>query len=155
MSSSDMHNIVVDEFDCYLNGTASAAFHEHLNGCEACRTTVRAMSEVTLLIRDFRVEDSECPEPPAGFYNRVANRIIEKEGFAWWGLWSLGPAFFRRMAFASLLVLAGLGSFLVSRESAGGQTDAASIMAQHDSSGTQADAADRDRLLVTLASYRE
>jgi len=72
-----------------------------------------------------------------------------------WGLFSPGAAFFRRIAFASLLVLASLGSFLVTRENAQSGVDGAAIMAQHDLSGTGAEGVDRDRILVTLASYRE
>jgi hypothetical protein len=51
-----------------------------------------------------------------------------------------------------LLLLAGLGSFLVTRESSFSGADAATIMAQHDPVAAHSDA-DRDRLLVTLADY--
>jgi hypothetical protein len=59
------------------------------------------------------------------------------------------------VAFASLLLLAGLGSFLVTRESSAGGADAATIMAQHDVNGVHSESSDRDRILVTLATYRE
>jgi hypothetical protein len=72
-----------------------------------------------------------------------------------WGLFSPGAAFFRRVAFASLLLLAGLGSFLVTRESSAGGADAATIMAQHDLNSAHSESSDRDRILVTLASYRQ
>ncbi len=70
------------------------------------------------------------------------------------GLFAPGAVFFRRIAFASLLLLAGLGSFLVSRESSFSGADAAALMAQHDPVADHSDA-DRDRLLVTLADYHE
>jgi len=63
--------------------------------------------------------------------------------------------FFRRVAFASLLLLAGLGSFLVTRESSFSGADAASIMAQHDPVADHSESSDRDRMLVTLATYHE
>jgi hypothetical protein len=75
-----------------------------------------------------------------------------------WGVLSPGAAFFRRIAFASLLLLAGLGSYLVTRESSFGGptgTDAASIMAQHDPVADHQETTDRDRMLVTLATWRE
>ena len=59
-----------------------------------------------------------------------------------------------------LLLLAGLGRFLVSRESSfidpvnGGGRDAAAIMAQHDPTVAHSESSDRDRMLVTLATYR-
>jgi hypothetical protein len=96
-----------------------------------------------------------APEPPLGFYNRVAGRIVEDQRREAWGLFSPGAAFFRRIAFASLLLLAALGSVLVTRESSAGGADAASIMAQRDEKGARSEGSDRDRILVTLAAYRE
>jgi len=149
-----MHEIVVDEFERHLSGEASRAFYDHLNACSQCAAEVAAMDEVSLLVREFRNVSEPAPEPPLGFYNRVAGRIIEQQRKEAWGLFSPGAAFFRRIAFASLLLLAGLGSFLVTREASENGTDAAAIIAQHDVNGAQPDSgADRDRLLVTLASY--
>jgi hypothetical protein len=51
-----------------------------------------------------------------------------------------------------------LGSYLVSHESSFAPvagTDAATIMASHDPSVDHAAGSDRDRLLVTLATYNE
>ena len=147
-----MHDIVVDEFERHLSGEASPAFYAHLDDCPDCRAQVARMDEISLVVRELRQVDA-APEPPLGFYNRVANRIVEDQRKEAWGLFSPGAAFFRRIAFASLLLLAGLGSFLVTRESAAGGQDAAAIIAQHDVSADHAASADRDRLLVTLATY--
>ena len=158
-----LHDVVVDELERHLNGIASRAFHDHLDECPGCRAEVAAMLEFSKLMQEFRVAPEAAPQPPLGFYNRVASRIVEDQRREAWGLFSPGALFFRRIAFASLLLLAGLGSFLVTRESSyispapaamAAPTDASFIM-QHDLSDDHAPSADRDRMFVTLATYRE
>jgi len=150
-----MHGIVMDEFERHLSGDAPRAFYDHLDECADCAASVAAMEEVSGCLRDLRPVDETVPEPALGFYNRVAGRIVEQQRTSAWGLFSPGAAFFRRIAFASLLLLAGLGSFLATRDSAGSGTDAIAIIAQHDPSAVHPESADRDRLLVTLATYRQ
>jgi len=156
-----MHEIVIDELETHLSGgsltrRASRAFYAHLDACPECRAEVAEMDELTQLLREMRPAENALnplPEPSLRFYNRVRVRILEDQRREAWGLFSPGAAFFRRVAFASLLLLAALGSFLVSRESSFRGTDAASIMA-HDPVAAHSEA-DRDRLLVTLANYHE
>lgn len=169
-----MHDIVVDELEKHLSGggvyrSASRAFYAHLESCAECRSEVAQMDDLSLLLRELRIEPAfaaesgmqaaaaveAAPQPSLGFYNRVRNRIVEKPQREAWGLLSPGTAFFRRIAFASLLLLAGLGSFLVTRESSVSGTDAAAIMAQHDPTAAHTDKSDRDRMLVTLATWHE
>jgi hypothetical protein len=173
-----MHDIVIDELEAHLSGrgvykTASRAFYAHLDVCAECRAEVAGMDDLSMLLRELRFDPDNAPEnasenalesdaatlpqPSLGFYSRVRYRIMEKQQKEAWGLFSPGAAFFRRVAFASLLLLAGLGSFLVTRESSFSGTDAAAIMAQHDSNPVAAhsEASDRDRMLVTLATYHE
>jgi hypothetical protein len=155
-----MHNIVVDELERHLSGSASRAFYDHLDVCGDCRNEIFRMEEISLLLREMRSADlengfSEVPQPSPGFYNRLTWQIVEKERKGAWGLFAPGALFFRRIAFASLLLLAGLGSFLVSREASFSGTDAAAIMAQHDPVAPHSESADRDRMLVTLATYHE
>jgi anti-sigma factor RsiW len=164
-----VHDIVIDELEQHLSGgglmkSASRAFYAHLDECSACHAEVAQMEEMSGWFRELRF-DSEAAgetamgvtriEPSLGFYNRVRYRIVDEKGKEAWGLFSPGAAFFRRVVFASLLLLAGLGSFLVTRESSFGGTDAASIMAQHDPVAAHSESSDRDRMLVTLATYRE
>lgn len=154
-----MHDIVIDELETHLGGggltrRASRAFYAHLDACPECRAEVAEMDELTQLLRAMRPAENAAPEPSLGFYNRVRFRIMDNQRREAWGLFSPGAAFFRRVAFASLLLLAGLGSYLVSRESSFSGADAATIMAQHDPVADHS-AADRDRLLVTLANYHE
>lgn len=156
-----LHDIVVDELERHLSGTASRAFHDHLDGCPGCRSEVAAIAELSRLIQEFRLEPETAAQPLLGFYNRVANRIINNQRREAWGLFSPGATFFRRIAFASLLLLAGLGGFIASRESAympgappaPGARDVAII--QHNLADDHAPSADRDRMFVTLATYRQ
>jgi hypothetical protein len=146
----------VDELERHLSGRASQAFYDHLNGCAECRDRVTEIAAVSRLIGELKLPELKpgaALEPSLGFYNRVAGRIIDDQRKEAWGLFSPGAAFFRRVAFASLLLLAGLGSFLVTRESSAGGADAATIMAQHDANTVHSESSDRDRILVTLASY--
>ncbi len=172
-----MHDvIVIDELERHLSGggeykNASRAFYAHLDACADCRAEVAGMEHLSMLMRELRFDPENAVEsaasnvmqdnpdgaavPSLGFYSRVRGRILEKPQKEAWGLFAPGAAFFRRVAFASLLLLAGLGSFLVTRESSFGGTDAASIMAQHDPVAAHSESADRDRMLVTLATYRQ
>jgi predicted anti-sigma-YlaC factor YlaD len=159
-----MHDIVIDELENHLSGggayrNASRAFYAHLDVCADCRNEVAQMDDLSTLLREMRFDPETAlqgvPQPSLGFYNRVRYQIVEKQQKEAWGLFSPGAAFFRRVAFASLLLLAGLGSFLVTRESSFSGTDAASIMAQHDPVAVHSETSDRDRMLVTLATYRE
>jgi len=154
-----MHDIVIDELERHLSGTASRAFYDHLDVCHTCRAEVSQMDDLSVMLRELRVdpenEFERAPQPSLGFYNRVTWNIVEQQKKEAWGLFSPGAVFFRRVAFASLLLLAGLGSFLVSHETSFSGTDAATIMAQHDPAAVHDESSDRDRMLVTLATYHE
>jgi hypothetical protein len=157
------HDIVIDELETHLSGgglykSASREFYAHLDACGPCRIEVARMDELSGMLRELKFDPagagSPALEPSLGFYARVRNEIVDQQPKEIWGLFSPGAAFFRRIAFASLLVLASLGSFLVTQERSEGGFDAATIMAQHDGSSAS-ESADRDRILVTLASWRE
>jgi len=159
-----MHDVVIEGLERHLSGAGTPAFHAHLEECPECRSGVAEMEALSVMFRELRsgidAEAGLAPEPRLGFYNRVAGAIIEHQRKEAWGFFSPGAVFFRRVAFASLLLLAGLGSYLVSRETsftpdvAAGQ-DAAAIMAEHDTGLAHPASADRDRMLVALATYRE
>ena len=92
-----MHDIVVEELERHLSGDASQAFYDHLDACADCTAAVVAMSEISVCLRELKVDEA-VPEPSLGFYNRVANRIVEDQRKEAWGLFSPGAAFFRRVA---------------------------------------------------------
>jgi hypothetical protein len=148
-----MHDIVLNELESHFDGDAPQSFYDHLDQCAECRSEIAAMEEVASVFQDLKPEPDSAPLPRLGFYNRVVGDIVDQQKKEAWGLFSPGAAFFRRVAFASLLVLASLGSFLVTRESSEGGADAASIMAQQDTQGAHTQGADRDKILLTLASY--
>jgi hypothetical protein len=154
-----MHDAAFNELERHLSGNASSAFYAHLAVCEECRVEVGEMEGLSALFRELRTDLEAAPQPRLGFYNRVAGQIIEHERKDFRGLFAPGAAFFRRVAFASLLILAGLGSYLVSHEASfavtGGGSDPATIMAQHDPNLDHPAGEDRDRLLLTLANYGE
>ncbi len=150
-----MHDIVAEQFDDHRNGRASQALYEHLAVCPDCVAELAELEQVTNALHEFRPDTDSIPAPSLGFYNRVACRIREDEQSQSWSFFSPGIAFFRRVAFASLLLLAGLGSYLVTREAAEPEADAVSIMAQHDVLQSHPESSDRDNLLFALANYRE
>jgi len=151
-----MHDPVVNELEDYLAGKASPDFHGHLASCQECRAEVESIAEVSGMLAVVRSDPETAAQPSPFFYTRVASGIVEHQNTGHWGLLAPGAAFFRRVAFASLLLLAGLGSYLVMRE---GDVlpapDAVTIIAQHDSTANHAASADRDVILMTLASYGE
>jgi hypothetical protein len=148
-----MHDVVVNELEEHLAGSASAAFHAHVASCRECRAEVESIAHVSALLSELRSERDSAVEPSPFFYTRVAASIVDHQNTGHWGILAPGAAFFRRVAFASLLVLAGLGSYLVMQEGDINGTDAATIMAQHDATTDHDASSDRDMMLVTLASY--
>lgn len=151
-----MHDPVVNELEDYLAGKASPAVRGHLASCQECRVEVESMAEVSGLLAELRSDPESAAQPSPFFFTRVAAGIMEHQNTGHWGLLAPGAAFFRRVAFASLLLLAGLGSYLVMREGEiPNSADAVTIIARHDATTDHAASADRDVMLVTLASYGE
>lgn len=151
-----MHDPVVNELEDYLAGKASPAFHGHLASCQECRAEVGSIAEVSGMLAVLRSSPESTAQPSPFFYTRVAAGIVEHQNTGHWGLLAPGAAFFRRVAFASLLLLAGLGSYLVMREGdIAPPADPVTIIARHDSTADHTASADRDVMLVTLASYGE
>jgi len=132
---------------------ARREFEAHLKTCPECRNEVLGMQDISGLFDSLRPPESVEPAP--GFYARLSERLEVSRRPSFWNLLSLDPAFGRRVAFASLLTLAVVGSYLVSRENeyASGPSSPETVMAieqHHSDEGT----GDRDMMLATLASYR-
>jgi anti-sigma factor RsiW len=153
-----MHAVVMDSLEEYLSGTtepaAQQAIEAHLLACGTCREEVRGMQEVSALFGSLRT--GEVVEPASSFTASVMQNVAQlKPAPTFASLFALDLAFGRRLAFASLVLLAVLGSFLASREaqySAGPSPEA--IMAQQerpefDSAGAQ------DKMLFTLTAYEQ
>ena len=144
-----MHQVIVESLEEYLSGVLTPAeqreFDAHLEICVECRREVNGMMDVSSLFETLRAPVDTAV--PANFYARVVAQLNQAQAPSFWSLFSLDAAFGRRVAFASLLTLAILGSFLVSRETgySPGPSSPEVVMAGHST--------DRDAMLVTLASY--
>jgi hypothetical protein len=149
-----MHKVIEDGLEDYLGGQVRRDFQAHLQQCVECRTEVQQFEELSGLFKDLRVEEPVQPSP--GFYFRVSQNIEAQRQPSIWSIFSLDAAFGRRVAFGSLMTLALVGSFLISRETGFDDRSSKSpeaVMAAHDVSIPHETSADRDRMLVTLASY--
>jgi anti-sigma factor RsiW len=152
-----MHAVVMDSLEEYLAGALEPAsrrdIEAHLNGCRMCRDELRTMQEVSSLFGSLRAEEAPAPSP--GFYASVMRQVAgtpEAEP-SWSSLFTLDFAFGRRLVFASLLTLAVLGSFLVTRETEyPGAVSPEAVMAQQDQPAFDAGPAHAN-MLVTLTSY--
>lgn len=155
-----MHEAAKHELEKHLPGEgrgqkASPAFYAHLDSCADCREEVNEMDEISRIMRDLAPSLDGVPQPSLGFYSRVASTIREQQPRSPLAhFFSPGLVFFRRVAFASVLLLTGLGTLLINEVSEDG-SDATAIMAQYDTNTAHAPAAEPDNLLVTLAAYHD
>jgi len=150
-----MHDEILNELEGYLSGDpVSGAFTRHLEVCQPCAHEVDEMEQISLSLRSFRIEPAEAITPPLGFYAKVARTIETEQRSPVWGLFAPDLQFFRKIAFASLMLLAVLGSYLVSRESDFAvQTAEQATLTEHNSTVPHDGPADRQRILVTLAAF--
>lgn len=152
-----MHAVVMDSLEDYLSGTlepaAERSVEAHLNTCKTCREEVRSMQDVSQLFVSFRAEEEVAPS--AGFFAGVLRHVAAQRpvpSFA--GLFALDFVFGRRLVFASLMMLAVLGTYLVSHEVEypASPSPEAVIAEQAAPSYTSAPA---DNMLVTLTAYEQ
>ncbi len=154
-----MHRIIQDGLEEYLAGRAPRDLEVHLNNCAECRLELEEFGSVSSLLRQvFETPDVEVA-PTGSFYARVAQNVAEtveaRKTASPWAFFSIDAAFGRRVAFGSLLALALMGSFLISRESDAVidlQPGPEALIAQHEPVPPDA-TVDRDRMMMTLASY--
>ena len=114
------------------------------------------MKEMSGLFSSLRSPDPPLPSP--GFYARVANLIEKQQPEPSFWVAFLEPVFGKRLALASLLVLATLGTVLMSRETeyAVGPSPETILAAERaiapmDSGPVM----DRDQMFFTLASHKQ
>ena len=143
-----MHQVILDRLEDHLSGSpCSREFTAHLESCEECRAEVQGMKELSGVLSALRAPETLAPS--LGFYTQVSRRVEAQRPRSLWSFVWLEPAFGRRVAFASLMTLAILGSYLITRETeySAGPPRPEVIMAQ------QAPADNPDTILATLASY--
>jgi anti-sigma factor RsiW len=153
-----MHAVVMENLEEYLAGTLEPAdrreIEAHLSACEDCREEMSEMQEVSRMFVSLRPEEEWQPSP--AFYAGVVQRVGEqavRPSLA--SLFSFDFAFGRRLVFASLLMLAVLGSYLVTREtqySTGPSPE--TVMAEQNSPLFDSGSA-HDNMLVTLTAYEQ
>jgi anti-sigma factor RsiW len=144
-----MHQVIVDGLENYFTGTATREFQAHLTSCVECRAEVLQMREISRLFDDFKPVEEIAPGPD--FAARVmAQAGIQREA-SWWSVFSLEPAFTRRIAFASLVLLAVMGTYLSSQDVPHSVAGAPESVMMVDEPARETD---RDRMLVTLTSYQ-
>jgi anti-sigma factor RsiW len=150
-----MHDEILNELEGYLDGEpVSRSFTQHLEVCPHCAHEVNEMAQISVSLRSLRIEPSEAITPPLGFYAKVARSIEAEQKSPLWGLFAPDLQFFRKVAFASLMLLAVLGSYLVSRESDfTAQAAQQATLTEHNSTVPHESPADRQHILVTLAAF--
>jgi hypothetical protein len=151
-----MHDEILNELEGYLDGEpVSRAFTQHLEVCPHCAGELNEMEQISLSLHSFRVDQTEAVTPSLGFYTKVARTIEAEERSPLWGLFAPDLQFFRQVAFASLMLLAVLGSYLVSRESDYANSLGAehATLTEHNSTIPHESPADRQHILVTLAAF--
>jgi anti-sigma factor RsiW len=153
-----MHRIIEDGLEDYLVGRNGRDFDVHLAQCPPCRLEVAEFESVSALFRELLTPASLLDaslEPSPGFYARLSSGLEARKASSPWNLFSIDLAFGRRIAFASLMTLALVGGYLVSRESdiSPELQGPEAIIAAHDVSTPHDVTVDRDRMMVTLASY--
>jgi len=142
----------MDGLEQYLAGAGSDGparrdFDAHLARCEACRAELREFQAVSGLFTNLR--PAEPVEPPPGFYFRLRARLGSAPApFSFWPFFSLEPAFGKRLAFASLMILGVLGTYLISQDSYMiSPPNPETVMA------IESNETDRETMLLTLTSY--
>ena len=152
-----MHAVMLENLEEYLAGTLEPAelreIDAHLDRCCMCREELHAMQDVSGLFAILRTDEAATPEIPAGFTARVMAQVGgHKPVSVFASFFALNMEFGRRLVFASLLVLAVLGGYLVNHEvqySAGPSPEA--ILAQQ--TMPSFDNGGADNMLATLTAY--
>jgi anti-sigma factor RsiW len=146
----------MDSLEQYLDGSMETAalreFKAHLSECAACREEVAEMHQISQWM--VALKPVEQLEPAPNFYARVMAHVGgQKPMPTFASLFALDLSFGRRLAFACLVTLAVLGSFLVSMESGEpARFSPETVMAQQDSPSFDSAKA-HEAMLATLTDY--
>lgn len=158
-----MHGSTRDRLEELLaaRGTAKVgeAVSNHVSSCPECSSELEAMKIHSQMLQQLRAPEEIEPAP--GFYARVLQRIEQRAKHSIWFVFIYSP-FGKRLVFASLLIAAALGSYVITEESREGHLQAASMIAQgiHEDALVEGNPAQqRDAVLANFAvhpiAYRE
>jgi len=153
-----MHAVMLENLEEYLAGTLEPVqFREieaHLSTCGTCREEIRGIQDVSQLLGALRPDEAETWDIAPGFSAKVLEQVGRRQPVpAFASFFALNLEFGRRLVFASLLMLAVVGGYLVSHEShysAGPSPEA--ILAQQNAPGFETASAENN-MLVTLTAY--
>jgi anti-sigma factor RsiW len=150
-----MHAVMLGNLEEYLAGTLEPAelrdFEAHLTTCDMCREQLRGMQDLSGLFGALRLDDAEIMEIAPGFTAKVMQQVSRrKPSFA--SVFTLDLAFGRRLVFASLLLVAVLGGYLVSHESTPVGPSPEAILAQQTAPAFESGGAENN-MLATLTAY--
>ena len=150
-----MHRVVKESLEEYLSDrlepAARRSVEDHLRDCAGCRAVMDGMAKFSHLLGVLR---SEACQPAAGFYARVVERIETAEAApSLASLFAFDLVFLRRLAFSSMVMLAVMGSFLVSREIAYRGSLTPDAVLSQDNAAASDTALAQDNMLLTLTAY--
>ena len=110
-----MDQFLKDNLETYLSGELherqKAEWDAYLAAHPAAAQQVALHEETASMLRELRPPEDNGSGAP-GFYDRLMDRIEEQRRIPFWSVF-LQPPFGRRLAFASLMWLALLGSYFV------------------------------------------
>ena len=110
-----MDQFLKDNLEAYLSGELDddrkAEWNASLAAYPAAARQVALYEKTASMLRELRPPEDNWSGAP-GFYDRLAERIEEQQRIPFWSVF-LQPPFGRRLAFASLMWLALLGSYFV------------------------------------------
>lgn len=153
-----MHAVIANRLEEFLADALEPAgrreIEAHLAACGACREEIAELREVSLMFGSLRPESNEEHEPMPGFYSAVMRKVDERRSVPMFGGWfALDLALGRRVVFASLMTLAILGTYLISRETGYSSAPSAEAVMAQENSPEFDSASGPDAMLVTLTAY--
>jgi hypothetical protein len=151
-----MHNVVEKGLEDHLAGSVNREFDSHLAQCAPCREEVEGMMQVSGLLAALRADNEVAP--PLGFSSRLLGSIQDRRRRSIWSVFTIDPSFIRKLAVASLLILAAFGSYLASQPEdplALIRHTPEAVMASHDPAAAPDDPQHMNGMLMTLATYQE
>ena len=118
-----MDQFLKDNLETYLSGgldeRQKVEWDAYLAAHPAAAQQVALHEETASMLRELRPPEDNWSGAP-GFYDRLAERIEEQRRIPFWSVF-LQPPFGRRLAFASLMWLALLGSYFAFTDPADSQ----------------------------------
>lgn len=153
-----MHEEVKDGLEEYLAGVTGSqrqrTLRAHLAACRECHAEVSAMEELSTVFKVLRAAEPVAPAP--GFFPRVYSRIESRSRASFWNWLVPDLAWAQRVAFASLLILTVLGTYLLSSDPhRTGVPTSPEVVMSHPALDHDVQPEDRDGMLVTLASFEQ